>query len=298
MTKLLTVLDFETTGLNNPRATQVALLQLNSDLEVVNQFESTINPRVSVEPHILEMTHLTQSQLDRSPTFDAIWQEITPIIANRILVAHNASFDVKVLVNELKHLDHNIDLIESLCTFRFARKLIPEIENHKLATLTQYFGIDHEKAHSALSDTFATYELLKRLHDLNGGSFSDAGVVSTKVWTKEAYSSQVRRAAIATVPFDFMDFEEAIDHFERAISEGYHRVIITGTPEMGKPAIGRAFSSLGLKYIESPAVSDLVFIVKCNKAAGGSKINRGVELGIPIISEETALRLFDYYAQD
>lgn len=297
MDKLFTVLDFETTGLNNPRATQIALLQLNSDLEVVNQFESTLNPGREVEPDILKMTHLTQDQLDRSPTFDSIWHEISPYVANRCVVAHVASFDVRVLVNELKHVDHDIDFIESLCTYRFARKLIPQIKNHKLATLTQYFGINNERAHSALSDTRATHELLRRLHEIAGGSFSKAEVVSTKVLSRETYSSQVRRAAIATVPFEFMNFEDAVDHYEKAISTGYHRVIITGTPEMGKPAIGRSFASIGLKYIESPAVSDLVFIVKCKKAAGGAKINRGVELGIPIISEETAVKLFDYFAE-
>ncbi len=75
-----------------------------------------------------------------------------------ILVYHNGfSFDCSVLVRHLLSLKIAIpsNLVKVGDTLPFFRTILkpPEVENHKLSTLSHYFGINQDMAHDALSDS-------------------------------------------------------------------------------------------------------------------------------------------------
>ena len=56
-------------------------------------------------------------------------------------------------------------------TLPIARKYIPkpEVPNHKLGTLCEYFGINLENAHTADADIYATMKLFNRLVRITKG---------------------------------------------------------------------------------------------------------------------------------
>jgi DNA polymerase III epsilon subunit family exonuclease len=294
----ITVLDFETTGLHRPRATQLALVELDENLEIADEYQATINPEQVVDEFVLNLTHLTQGELDASPKFADIWGKVFPKIDGRVIVAHNAPFDMRVLENEYKAMRLKGSPRNHICTSRSARKIAPGIKNYTLPTLIEHFGIRNSLAHSAPGDARATYELLLKLKAIDPKFPSAADVRERKLSSFDQFDKTVgyRREAIAQVEHDLLEFDEACDHYEAALNRGYVRLIITGNPRIGKTEMRSSLGAIGLKYIESPAVSDLVFVIKCEKAPGGSKINRGVELGIPIISESTAYALIERYA--
>ena len=295
----ITVLDFETTGLNRPRATQIALIALGENLEVEDEFQATINPEQVVDDLVLNLTHLTQAELNASPRFVDVWGKIFPLIDGRVIAAHNAPFDMGVLANEFQAMKLKGSPRDYICTSRAARKIVPGVDDYKLPTLIHHFGIVNSLAHSAVGDTRATYELLLKLREIEPSfpSLADVKQGGSTFFDQQFEPYSYRRRTIDQVEHEVLEFEEACDHYEVALSRGYSRLIITGNPRIGKPALKSSLGAIGLKYIESPAVSDLVFVIKCEKAAGGSKINRGVELGIPIISESTAYALIERYSQ-
>ena len=84
-----------------------------------------------------------------------------------VLVAHNAMFDMRFLNVEIAkiHPDHKI-ANPYLCTVRLGKKLVTQIENHKLATMANYYSISLENHHRASDDAMATAKIFLRLLEL------------------------------------------------------------------------------------------------------------------------------------
>jgi len=77
-----------------------------------------------------------------------------------IIIFHNKPFDTEFIVNLFKLFDDDfykyIDRIED--TMEWARLKYVEKPNFKLASVSQYCGLDHVQAHRALPDTIITAE--------------------------------------------------------------------------------------------------------------------------------------------
>ncbi len=76
-----------------------------------------------------------------APYFDDVWPEIEPYLKNRLLVAHNAKFDMSVMREALNHYRIIPPEADYLCSVRLARRTWPEMESHRLNVLCQRFGI-------------------------------------------------------------------------------------------------------------------------------------------------------------
>ena len=79
---------------------------------------------------------------------------INEVNMNIPLVAHNADFDAKFLIYYLQKYGFSIDL-EFCDTLHLSRKLHPEFENHKLATVISNYNITNDNAHRATFDAEA-----------------------------------------------------------------------------------------------------------------------------------------------
>lgn len=106
--------------------------------------------------------HITARDLLHAPDFEGIAHELRDLLAGRVFVAHNVSFDSRFLLAEYSRMGASIPVHQStmLCTMKLSRSLIGR---GKLSDCCDYFGIANEDAHSALSDAHATALLLGRL---------------------------------------------------------------------------------------------------------------------------------------
>jgi DNA polymerase-3 subunit epsilon len=100
---MFAVIDFETTGLGEDRrATEVAIAVLNEKFEIVDRFNSIVNPKVPVYKKSLGYSRLTQLEIDSAPTFAQLWPAIATLLSGNLVVMHNKNFDR--LQNTLKHI--------------------------------------------------------------------------------------------------------------------------------------------------------------------------------------------------
>lgn len=113
--------------------------------------------------HQTNVHGLTDQDTKDAPTFDVVWADIAPKIAGMQLIAHNKAFDESRLKATLEHYDINFDFAPFLCTLIAGRKACPELENHKLPTLTSHFGGNLENHHDALEDAQACAFLALKL---------------------------------------------------------------------------------------------------------------------------------------
>ena len=157
-------LDTETTGLSsNDRIIDIALIQTSSSGNLENTFDSLLyGDGSSGGSRLVAIHHISNEMLTNARHFAEAWVEIEPLLKNRIIVAHNAPFDRKMINYELARIGAK-PLDEFLCTFKLAKYLGLATKKSetsagtsgKLEALAARFGITIESAHRALPDTKA-----------------------------------------------------------------------------------------------------------------------------------------------
>lgn len=163
------VIDFETTGLSpgyGDRIIEVGAV-LISDGQIVDRFQSLMNPGMKVSSFIEEYTGISNRMLTSAPSIRDVMPRLKKFLSRHYLVAHNASFDSRFLDAELERINHK-RLNEFACSMLTARRLYPEAPNHKLETLVRYKNLKTDGVHHrALADAEMTAHLwLKMIADI------------------------------------------------------------------------------------------------------------------------------------
>ncbi|MGW4423242.1 3'-5' exonuclease [Streptosporangium sp. NPDC004631] len=154
------VVDVETTGFSPARGDQIceiALVSMDPGGATVDEWHSLVNPRRRTGA--VHVHGITDAMVADAPVIEEVIDEIWRRIAGRVLVAHNASFDLRFL----KALPESHWLTETLCTQRLASGFIPGGAGGKvtLAACCERAGIPLSGAHAALVDARAAAELLR-----------------------------------------------------------------------------------------------------------------------------------------
>jgi len=159
------VIDFETTGLSpahGARPTEIAVVLVRGD-EIVDRFQSLMNPGVRIPYEIQAFTGITDAMVRRAPSVRQVMTEAVRFANGHPIVAHNASFDRKFWERETAAMP-GCETATFLCSLLLARRLFPGAPNHKLATLVRALGLPSDgRFHRALADAECTAHLFIRL---------------------------------------------------------------------------------------------------------------------------------------
>ena len=165
VTNLLTslkfcVFDLETTGgdQKNDKIIEIGLIKIDN-LKIIGKKSYLINPEKKIPDFIQRLTSIKQSSVENCQTIEDVIDDILIFIEDRILVAHNASFDVPFLNSMLKRLNKEKLKNKSICTNLMTKYLIPTLVNSNLNHMSKIFNITHKNAHRALDDADATAKL-------------------------------------------------------------------------------------------------------------------------------------------
>jgi len=160
---LYAILDIETTGgqFNEEGITEIAIYKFDGH-EVVDQFISLVNPEKPIQPFVVKLTGINNAMLRSAPKFYEIAKRIIEITQDCIVVAHNASFDYRILRTEFNRLGYDY-LKPTLCTVELSQKLIPGQLSYSLGKLVRSLGIPVTDRHRASGDAMATVKLFKML---------------------------------------------------------------------------------------------------------------------------------------
>lgn len=159
------ILDIETTGgqFNEEGITEIAIYKFDGH-EIVDQFISLINPEIPIQPFVVKLTGINNEMLRSAPKFFEVAKRIIEMTNDCVLVAHNASFDYRILRTEFRRLGYDFN-IKTLCTVELSQRLMPEQPSHSLGKLVRALGIPMADRHRASGDAMATVKLFKMLLD-------------------------------------------------------------------------------------------------------------------------------------
>lgn len=178
----LAFIDTETTGLSTERheiieigcvmAVQMPRLGAGAHVEMKSEHEWKVLPRhiETADPEALRINNYDPADWKDAVPLKQALEELAAVTEGAIMVGHNVGFDYAFLEKafqeegvENKMHYHKLDTI-SLAYARLFDNL--DVQKFSLRNLTAHFSITNSKAHSALSDARATYELYKKIFAL------------------------------------------------------------------------------------------------------------------------------------
>lgn len=159
-----TVIDLETTGLSpakGHRAVEIAVVQLSARGEIEDEWTTLLHPgRDLANSHV---HGITAADVAGAPRFADIAPALVAAVSGRMLVAHNAPFDLRFLEAELRSAGIALERLplRGLCTMRWSSVFLEDAASRSLADCCTATGIPLEAPHSALGDAHASAALLR-----------------------------------------------------------------------------------------------------------------------------------------
>lgn len=179
------VIDTETTGL---RKGKDKILELGAvrfvDGKPVEIFETLVNPGRPIPKEVTEINHITDDMVAGCPTIREVLPAFDRFVGASNVVGHNLDFDLGFILRAGSRMAHKKR--RYYCTLEQSKKILKtpkrkwdsdinayiedtdgewDVENRKLDTLCEYYGIVAPDAHRASADAYATGQLLLCLLD-------------------------------------------------------------------------------------------------------------------------------------
>jgi len=160
----ITVLDFETSGLNpvRDRIIEIAAVRCHEG-RIVSRFSTLVRFDGPLPAKVTELTGLVAADLENGLDEETALRILNRFIGSNVIVAHNAAFDLGFLHHALmRHAGRSFSnrFLDTLTICR-DRQPYP----HNLAEMCKRYGIDLSGAHRALADVEGCWELLRKLNE-------------------------------------------------------------------------------------------------------------------------------------
>ncbi|MCM1496967.1 MAG: PolC-type DNA polymerase III [Clostridium sp.] len=188
------VFDIETTGLSPKfcKIIEIGAVKIENG-EIVDRFSHFVNPEIPIPYNITSLTSITDEMVMDAENIEVMLPKFLEFVSDSVLVAHNASFDVRFIRKFARDMGIQIDN-SVVDTMTLAHVLCPELGVFKLDRVCRHLGIKLDNHHRAVEDAEATAEIFKKfipllkergvnnLEDLNslGGTSPDAVRKSTR----------------------------------------------------------------------------------------------------------------------
>lgn len=146
------VFDIETTGLSNRtcKIIEIGAVKIKSG-KILDKFNIFVDPEEKIPEEITRLTSITDEDVKGAPKEREALEMFLDFVGDRLLVAHNANFDVGFIrvAAERQELPFNNSYLDTLGLSKY---LDPELKNHKLDTIVEHYNIGDFHHHRASDD--------------------------------------------------------------------------------------------------------------------------------------------------
>jgi DNA polymerase-3 subunit epsilon len=159
------VLDTETNGLGGDACemTEVGTVLVGGG-ELHDRFSSVVRTSAPLRRGIQRFTGITQAMVDAAPPLEEVLPEVGQRLAGKVMVAHNAPFDRRVLRQHFERIGLEWPNPPVICTAGLARAMLPLQQRRGLSALADALGIEVDQVHRALPDAETCARVLCALH--------------------------------------------------------------------------------------------------------------------------------------
>lgn len=146
--------DLETTGIKPKEGmiVEVGAVLFDGD-KVVKGYGTLIDPGMPIPPDASAVNGITDDMVRGRPRIADVLGKFADFCGDLPLVAHNAPFDFKFLLEDVNLYRAAAPKGVVLDTLPLARKIFPGVPNYKLGTLVRHFGFPSGTFHRAEEDS-------------------------------------------------------------------------------------------------------------------------------------------------
>jgi len=151
-----TAIDFESANSSPSSPCAVGLVKV-FDGKIVDSYQSLIQPPYPHDwfsPDNIRIHGIKPSDVVSAPSWETTLGEMLEFISDDVLVAHNASFDMSVLLASIETIDAEIPDLQYGCSLIMARKTY-NLESYRLNSVAYAIGHEDFDHHDALADSDA-----------------------------------------------------------------------------------------------------------------------------------------------
>lgn len=184
------VFDLETTGLKpaTEEITEIAAVLVREG-EIKDSFQTYVNPHKPIPPEITELTGISDETVADAPDLPEALDKFFAFMGNRVLVAHNAGFDLSFLKAACKKLDIEREFTY-IDTLEMSRIMLPHLSRFKLNILAKELQVGPFEHHRASEDAAVLgriwVKLLDKLkHEQHASKISDINPLLAGLRAKE-----------------------------------------------------------------------------------------------------------------
>lgn len=126
-------IDFEIANQHRYSVCSVGIVVVRNG-SIKNKYYSLVKPVPNFFTFWTSRVHgLTKSDVANAPTFNEVWERVTPYINELPLVAHNSAFDESYLKAAFKLYEMPYPDYEFYCTYKASRRILGNLlPNHQL----------------------------------------------------------------------------------------------------------------------------------------------------------------------
>lgn len=157
-------IDFETANSVRSSVCSIGIVKVKNG-KIHEELHTLINPLSEFHYYNTKIHGITEYMVHNAPTFEEFWPNFKQYIENQTIIAHNASFDIGVLRDSLNRIHEAEPNFQYGCSYRIAKKVWPNLYNHKLSTVSNYLSISlrhHDALEDARASALITLEALKK----------------------------------------------------------------------------------------------------------------------------------------
>ena len=156
-------IDLETTGirLSKDKIIEVGLLKVK-DSHIIDTFSCVINPDMQVDNKILELTKISENELENAKRIHEVINNIVDFCEEYVLLGHNTIFDYSFVKKEANRAGLEFEK-RGIDTYKLCKKVLPENVRKNLTDACNYFGIERKNSHRAFSDAYYTHVLFQEI---------------------------------------------------------------------------------------------------------------------------------------
>lgn len=276
-----TVLDFETANSQRSSVCAVGVAVVEDSVIVSNNAVLVRPPTLDFDP-INESIHgITAQDVKNCQEFPEVWNLILSQIGDRVIVAHNASFDMSVLRFALDAYGLQYPTCRYLCSYLAAKCFWPEQPSYSLLSIANRLHIPL-KHHDPQQDARAAAGIILEINSkINSGTIEELSK-TLGLRLGQIYPGGYVPCSSARSQPDFPP-----PHYDLPIVKSQKlaglRIVLTGSLR----SMSRAEATILLESagaIVSGSVSKKTTLLIVGESPG-SKLDKARELGVAVIDE-------------
>lgn len=215
-------IDFETANGSRTSVCSVGMA-FYRDGKLIGKEYRLINPEEEFSSMNIKVHGIFPKDVEGEMTFKEYYPRIKSLIDGKLLVAHNAGFDMSVLTRAIEKYGLEQLNVEYVCTLKLSKKMMPFMTSHKLDVVTNFLGIELNH-HNALSDALACGEILKKINVACGVKTKEnlENIIEMKESEQLLKMQNVKKKKNTKEKRRTIEVKEALKKLEENIAAGFN----------------------------------------------------------------------------